>query len=107
MIGKNEDELRAAHATEFNLTHMTGKRQTLDQYIAEIVNGTLNYYSEATERVKITMLDTHHATVTGYSVVTAAVYGGGKHTWHLRMAFAAGKQPDGTWKFTKCDVSTY
>ena len=107
MIVKDASELRATHAPQFTLTHMTGKRQPREDYIGKIVDGTLNYYNEHTENIDVGLHGSERAGVTGHSIVTAAVYGGGRHTWHLRMAFTAAKQDSGEWKFTECKVSTY
>ena len=46
------------------------------------------------------------AKVIGRSRVTAAVFGGGRHTWHLRLTFDLKKTDDG-WKFMKAQASTY
>ena len=105
MIGKDEKTLDELHADSFVLVHMTGTRQPKPVYIRSILNGTLNYYSEKTERISIHLADNTHADVTGYSEVSAAVYGGGRHTWHLLMQFKAIKE-DGKWRFSHCEVST-
>ena len=106
MIAKDEQALNELHADSFVLVHMTGTRQPKPVYIRSILNGTLNYYSERTDRVDISMTDDAHADVTGYSEVSAAVYGGGRHTWHLLMRFKAARE-NGQWRFCHCEVSTY
>ncbi len=106
MIDKNEKVLYACHTNSFVLVHMTGTLQSKPVYIRSILNGTLNYYSEQTEYIDIRMTGENSADVTGYSKVSATVYGGGYHDWRLRMAFKAIKKKD-DWFFSQCVVSTY
>ena len=106
MIAKDEAALDECHSDGFVLVHMTGTRQPKPVYIRSILGGTLNYYSEQTERLDISFTDAAHADVVGRSQVAAAVYGGGRHTWHLLMQFKAVKE-DGNWRFCHCEVSTY
>ena len=42
MIAKDADVLHQVHAPDFVLVHMTGMRQSCEEYIRYIVNGTLN-----------------------------------------------------------------
>ena len=106
MIAKDERALGECHADDFVLVHMTGTRQPKAAYIRAIMDGTLNYYSERTERIDIRLTDARHATVTGRSEVSATVYGGGRHTWHLLMQFRAVRE-GGAWRMSHCRVSTY
>jgi len=95
MISKDVRELNRIHDDSFVLIHMTGMRQTKQEYIRAIKNGTLNYYSEATERIDITVLD-DTAVMTGYS----------KHTWRLALMFDVKRIGD-EWKLTKAQASTW
>lgn len=72
------------------LAHMTGHRQPrkVDTDSLEItVNGD-------------------SARMTGRSRVNAAVYGGGRHTWRLRMDSEL-RKIDGAWKITYSKASMY
>ena len=105
MLQKDAALLREVLDDSFILVHMTGMRQSKQQYIAAILNGTLNYYSEQTEAVDVTIQgDT--ARLVGKSKVSAAVFGGGRHTWRLRLAMNAVKR-DEHWYFTGAEASTY
>ena len=106
MIAKDEQALADCHSDDFVLVHMTGTRQPKSVYIRAILNGTLNYYSEKTECIDIRLHSGSTADVTGWSEVNAAVYGGGRHTWHLLMLFKATKG-NGKWRMSHCEVSTY
>ncbi len=105
MVTKNESELLRVHDDSFVLVHMTGMRQDKKAYIRAIMDGTLNYYSAQTEDLQI---DVHgdKAEITGKSRVTAAVFGGGKHTWRLKLSFNA-RKIDNEWKLTRSEAATY
>lgn len=105
MIEKDTVTLDQLHADEFVLTHMTGLRQTKQDYIHAIANGTLNYYSADHERIEVT-IDGDRATLLGRSRVLAAVFGGGIHKWPLQLNFTLVKR-NGLWHFTGCRASTY
>lgn len=105
MVEKDVAELDRLHADDFTLRHMTGTRQTKQQYIQAIVDGTLNYYEAQHEQMDI-RIDGDRATLTGRSRVNAAVYGGGRHTWRLQLRFTLRKE-NGQWRLTSSEASTY
>ena len=79
MIAKDIATLNTILADGSVLIHMTGTRQPKKQYLHEIENGTLNYYSVEDDEISITVNGVT-AEMTGRSRVNAAVYGGGRHT---------------------------
>lgn len=105
MIVKDRKTLEQLHDDDFVLTHMTGTRQSKREYIDAIMDGTLNYYSATHEDMAITVTG-NKAIMEGHSIVNAAVYGDGKHTWQLslRMEFI---QRNGQWKISSSKASTY
>ena len=105
MVAKDRKTLEQLHDDDFVLTHMTGTRQSKQEYIDAIMDGTLNYYSATHEAMAVTITG-NKAVMEGHSIVNAAVYGGGKHTWHLslRMEFI---QRNGQWKISSSSASTY
>ena len=105
MVNKDRSELERVHDDSFVLIHMTGMRQSKKAYIYSIMDGTLNYYSEQTEGLEIS-IDGDHAVMTGRSRVTAAVFGGGRHTWRLQLRFTLMRRESG-WKLTSAQASTY
>lgn len=105
MINKDKAALERVHDDSFVLVHMTGMRQSKDMYINSIMDGTLNYYSATHEDMQVE-LNGDTAVLTGRSRVSAAVFGGGKHTWRLQLRFQLVKKDD-TWKFTLASASTY
>ena len=105
MIAKDIATLNTILAEGSVLIHMTGTKQPKKQYLHEIENGTLNYYSVEDDEISITMNGTT-AEMTGRSRVNAAVYGGGRHTWRLQMKSKLAKN-DGRWQFVESKASTY
>ncbi|MBE6260886.1 MAG: nuclear transport factor 2 family protein [Prevotella sp.] len=105
MVEKDTVTLDEQHADEFVLTHMTGMRQSKQEYIRAIADGTLNYYEATHEQIDI-RINGDRATLTGRSRVTAAVFGGGRHTWRLQLTFHLVRR-DGKWLFTDSKASTY
>lgn len=104
-INKDRAGMEAALDERFHLTHMTGMRQSRDEYIRYILRGTMNYYSE--EPVSLTaQISGNHATLCAQSRVDAAVFGGGRHTWRLQLDIEAEKK-NGVWTFTDAVASTF
>ena len=105
MIAKDESILREVLDDSFVLVHMTGMRQPKQAFIKAVLNGTLNYYSAEHENMPVEISgDT--AVLTGQSYVAAAVFGGGRHNWHLQQKCSL-KKTDGVWKIIRSVASTY
>lgn len=105
MIDKDAAALSEVLDEGFVLVHMTGMRQDKRAFIAAVVNGTLNYYSCEDDSVEATVHgDT--ATLIGRSRVSAAVFGGGRHTWRLEQDLTLVRR-DGAWKIARSEASTY
>ena len=105
MIEKNIEGLRSLMSADYCLFHMTGVKQTADEFLEGLKNGTFNYYSAVHDEIKV-VVDGDSATMIGKSRVVAAVYGGGKGRWRLQGDFTLRKE-NGNWKFTSSRVSTY
>lgn len=105
MIRKDRAELERVHDNSFVLIHMTGMRQSKQVYIDSIMDGTLNYFSEDTEKLEI-VVNGDQAVMTGKSKVTAAVFGGGRHTWRLQLKFDLIRRENG-WKLCRAQASTW
>ena len=84
---------------------MTGVRMNRQEYIDAILDGTLNYYSTVHEHLPVT-IHGNTAELCSDSRTEAAVYGGGRHTWHLRLRCEFVRR-EGEWKMTKSVASTY
>ena len=105
MVMKDEVLLRDVLDDSYVLVHMTGIRQSKEQFIAAVMNGTLNYFSGKQEGLSVDV-NGDTAVMTGRSVVVAAVFGGGKHTWRLQQKCSL-RKVNGSWKITCSVVSTY
>ena len=105
MIAKDEATLREALDDSFVLVHMTGMRQSREEFISAVLDGTLNYYSAEHENMPV-KINGDTAVLTGQSYVAAAVVGGGRSNWRLQQKCSLNKI-DGLWKITRSVASTY
>ena len=105
MIEKNIEGLRSLMSSDYSLYHMTGVRQSADEFLKGLDNGTFNYYSAEHDDI-VVGVDGDEATMIGKSRVVAAVYGGGKGSWRLQGDFTLRKENE-NWKFTSSRASTY
>ncbi|MBE6129497.1 MAG: nuclear transport factor 2 family protein [Erysipelotrichaceae bacterium] len=103
---RKDTEYMAQYLDEsYVLVHMTGTRMNRSEYFAAILDGTLNYYRYRHEAIDV-KIEGNKAKLTGDTRVVAAVYGGGKHEWPLRLVCDFIKK-EGVWKMTKSVASTY
>lgn len=79
-------------------------RQDREEYIRSIERGVLNYYSAEHESVEVTLRG-GSGTLTGQSIVSAAVFGGGRHTWRLQLNSKIIK-PGDSWYIGETTAST-
>lgn len=105
MIDKEESELRSLMSDDYYLMHITGTRQSIDEFISGLLDGTFNYYSAEHDDIQISV-NGNTATMVGKSKVLAAVYGGSKSRWRLRGDFTLRKENE-NWKLTSSKASTY
>lgn len=105
MIDKDRTLLSQVLDESFVLVHMTGMRQSKAAFIRAVEDGTLNYYSADHQQVAAE-ISGEQAQLLGQSVVNAAVFGGGKHTWHLQLKVKLIKSGD-DWKITQAIASAY
>ena len=103
MIDKNAEGLRDLMAGDYYLRHMTGVKQSVDEFLKGLLNGTFNYYSAEHDEI-IVNINGDTATMIGKSRVLAAVYGGGKNSWRLQGDFTLRKE-NGSWKLISSKAS--
>lgn len=87
------------------LIHMTGVKMNRQEYFDAVMDGTLNYYWCRHEHADV-RINGDHAYMRGDTKVEAAVYGGSKHVWRLRLDCEFVKK-EGEWKMTLSKASTY
>lgn len=105
MIRKDASGLDAVLDDSFVLIHMTGMRQPKPVFIQSVLDGTLNYFSAQHENMPV-RVEGDRAELIGQSRVSAAVFGGGRHTWRLQQKITL-KKADGVWRMTQAAASTY
>lgn len=81
MIEKDSKKLNEIFCDNYTLTHLSGKTQTKQEYIAEIMDGTLNYYRSTIDNPIIT-INGDKALLKADVTLDAKVYGI-KGTWTL------------------------
>ncbi len=82
MIEKDLEKLNELLEDNYTLTHMSGKTQTKDEYIGEIMDGTLNYYESIINNPIIIIKEKDKALLKADVTLDAKVYGM-KGTWTL------------------------
>lgn len=105
-IEKDAEMIRQSLSKDYVLVHMTGMRQSAKEYIQAVLNGTLNYFSANHASIDVSIIDAEHATIDGKSIVSAAVFGGGKHTWRLRQRMKLIREED-RWKISESVASAF
>ena len=105
MVEKDRRLLSEVLDESFVLAHMTGMQQSKKAFIRAVEDGTLNYSSANHQRIEV---EAHgdSAELLGQSVVHAAVFGGGWHTWRLQLKLKLVRTND-TWKIKEASASTY
>lgn len=105
MIKKDRSVLSEVLDDSFVLIHMTGMRQSKTAFIRAVEDGTLNYFSANHQRIEGSFQG-EWGELVGQSVVNAAVFGGGPHTWRLQLKLKLAKKEE-TWLITGAKASTY
>ena len=101
LIDKNENKLNEILLKDFELVHMSGKTQSKEEFIAEVMDETLNYYKSEIEEPTILWDDDENASLIADVTLTAKVYGiEGKWTLNTVASFV---KIDGEWYFGKWD----
>lgn len=101
MIEKDYAKLDEIISENYTLTHMSGKTQTKQEYIDEILDGTLNYYKSTINNPQIKILEDNKAILKADVTLDAKVYGI-KGTWTLHSTQSLEKI-DNNWYMSKWD----
>jgi len=105
MIQKDKAALEEILAQQFELRHMSGMQQNKTAYIDSILNGTLNYYSKEDVEIHVDITG-NNASLTGKSIVEAAVFSGSKAYWNLALSMKAEKI-NHHWQFVFATASLF
>lgn len=98
MIEKDEKALNNLIRDNYHLTHMSGRKQTKEDFIEEILNNTLNYYESKIENPEIKIQENHAQLIADITLV-AKVYGM-KGVWTLH-SIAEFENINGNWLIVK------
>lgn len=74
MTKANIETMREIVSEDMVFTHMSGMRQTREEYFADVADGSLRYYTIGMEK-PVVKVDGVHAMVTYTSVLNANAYG--------------------------------
>ena len=89
----------------FALIHMTGRRQSKEEFLQSVADGSLRYYDEVEESCPV-HVDGERATLVGKSLVDASPFGARRSTWRLQQEMDLVKC-DGRWLITRSVASMY
>ena len=105
MVRKDRAMLDRVLDDRFVLIHMTGQRQSKEEFIAAVLDGTLNYCAVRYEALPVTVRG-DRGELSGRAQVTAEVFGSKRETWPLQQDLVLEKV-DGSWKIVQSTASAY
>lgn len=104
-ISKDINKLRTILADNYVLVHMTGKRQSKEEYINSVINGELKSFESKHESIEV-QIDGDTAKVIGKTRTLASPFGISKSWWRLRQDLELEKI-NNEWKIVQSVASTY
>jgi hypothetical protein len=102
MLAANTTRLDALLDRDYTLTHITGYRQSKQEWLEAIKSGEMRYHAAKEKSVRVDV-DGSGAVVVGRSVVDATIYGS-RGTWNLQVTTKYSRV-DGKW-IAKSTVAT-
>lgn len=106
MVAKDINKLNEILAPTMHLIHMTGYVQPKLEWIDQIQNEEMHYFSSTENEVKDIEVNGDTASLVGQNQVRASVWGSGVNTWPLEMKMKFVKQ-NGKWIIANQKASTY
>lgn len=106
MVNADIVKLNEILAPTMQLRHMTGYVQPKLEWIDQIQNGEMKYFSSTEEQIKDVQVDGKFASLVGQNQVRASVWGSGLATWPLQMKMEFTKD-HGKWLISNQFASTY
>lgn len=106
MVKKDINKLNQILAPTMHLTHMTNYIQPKFEWIDQIQNDEMQYFSSFEDDIKDVQIDGNKASLIGQNRVQAKIWGGGVNTWPLQMKMYYQKQ-NGHWIIINQIASTY
>ena len=104
-INKDLEKLDEILSDDYVLVHMTGMKQSKEDYIESVKNGELSYFETKHESIEVT-INGNEATILGKTKTLASPFGSSKSWWNLRQDLKA-KKINGKWILTYSKASSY
>ena len=104
-INKDLDKLNEILSDDYILVHMTGMKQSKEDYIESVKSGELAYYESNHESIEVN-INGEEATIIGKTKTLASPFGSSKSRWNLRQDLKA-KKINGKWMLTFSKASSY
>lgn len=104
-INKDLDKLDEILSDDYVLVHMTGMKQSKEDYIESVKTGELAYYESNHESIEVN-INGEEATIIGKTKTLASPFGSSKSWWNLRQDLKA-KKINGKWILTYSKASSY
>lgn len=101
LIDKDDGKLNEIIDDDYELVHMSGKTQSKDEFIGEVMDGTLNYFKSEILDPTILWDDDNNASLIADVTLTAKVYGA-RGKWTLNTVANFRKVND-VWLIGKWD----
>ena len=105
IINKDLDKLNKILSDDYILVHMTGMKQSKEDYIESVRSGELAYYESNHESIEVN-INGEEATIIGKTKTLASPFGSSKSWWNLRQDLKA-KKINGKWMLTFSKASSY
>lgn len=104
-INKDLDKLDEILSDDYILIHMTGMKQSKEDYMKSVETGELEYFESIHESIEVN-IDGDNASIIGKTKTLASPFGSSKSWWKLRQDILL-KKVDGKWKIIQSKASTY
>lgn len=98
MVERDIETLRSLMADDLVLVHMSGQTQSKEEWLEEIRNETMRYYSIRIENLHIA-IDGNRATATYTSVMDARIWGS-RGVWRMNSTMNLEKTENSGWLWT-------
>ena len=104
-INKDLIKLDEILSDDYVLVHMTGMKQTKEDYLDSVKSGELSYFESKHESIDVNV-NGDDATIIGKTKTLASPFGTSKSWWNLRQDLKA-KKIDGKWILLYSKASSY
>lgn len=104
-INKDLIKLGEILSDDYVLVHMTGMKQTKEDYLDSVKSGELSYFESKHESIDVN-INGDDATIIGKTKTLASPFGTSKSWWSVRQDLKA-KKIDGKWILMYSKASSY